>query len=78
MVDVGPKHLIELRELLYETVKMSSLPCLDEAVQFGFAMTDEQVLQISGHSALDQPSPIVIDANITKLKETWLSPLKWS
>ena len=41
-------------------------------------VTDEQVLQISGQSAPDQPSPIVIDAKITKLKETWLSPLKWS
>ena len=41
-------------------------------------VTDEQVLQINGQSAHDQPSSLVIDANIKKLKETWLSPLKWS
>ena len=68
LCEVSPDHVEQLMELLGDDVV---------AAEIG-EVTDEQVLQISGQSALDQPSPIVIDANITKLKETWLSPLKWS
>jgi len=68
LCEVSPDHVEQLMDLLGDDVI---------AAEIG-EVTDEQVLQISGQSAHDQLSPIVIDATITKLKETWLSPLKWS
>jgi 23S rRNA (guanine745-N1)-methyltransferase len=45
LVEAGPRHLIELRELIYTDVKMSSPPNLDSAQQAGFELVDEYKLE---------------------------------
>ena len=41
MVDAGPGHLLELRQQLYETVKVSEPPALEEAFGYGFSLAEE-------------------------------------
>jgi 23S rRNA (guanine745-N1)-methyltransferase len=44
LVDAGPDHLIELREVIYPEVRKSPPPGLDKARQEGFELIDSQTL----------------------------------
>lgn len=45
LVEPGPDHLIELRQVIYPTVKRNPPPELDQAERLGFQLTDTQSLQ---------------------------------
>ncbi len=47
LVDPGPAHLIELRSIIYPTVKPSEPPSLMAAATAGYILEDEQRLQFS-------------------------------
>jgi 23S rRNA (guanine745-N1)-methyltransferase len=42
LVDPGPDHLIELRSIIYPTIKPSTATALDAATAAGYTLTDEQ------------------------------------
>jgi 23S rRNA (guanine745-N1)-methyltransferase len=44
LVDPGPEHLIELREVIYPEVRRSPPPALDKAEAAGFRLTHSQTL----------------------------------
>ncbi len=47
LVDPGPKHLIELRKIIYPEVNISQLPSLSAATQAGYILEREEPLQFS-------------------------------
>lgn len=44
LVDAGPDHLLELREVIYPEVRKSPPPPLDKAAELGFTLIDSQAL----------------------------------
>lgn len=44
LVDAGPEHLLELREVIYPEVRKSPPPALDKAQELGFELIDSRVL----------------------------------
>jgi 23S rRNA (guanine745-N1)-methyltransferase len=44
IADTGSQHLVELRELLYDTVRFSEAPGLAEAIETGFELTGKHSL----------------------------------
>ncbi|MEW6648323.1 MAG: putative RNA methyltransferase [Pseudomonadota bacterium] len=44
LVDAGPDHLLELRNVIYPEVRKSPPPPLDKAAEFGFTLIDSQSL----------------------------------
>lgn len=47
LIDPGPEHLIELRRIIYDTVKQTPPPTLDQAEQLGFILEDSQPMQFT-------------------------------
>jgi 23S rRNA (guanine745-N1)-methyltransferase len=47
LVDPGPDHLIELRSIIYPTIKPSAAPALDAPTAAGYALTDEQRIRFA-------------------------------
>lgn len=45
LVDAGPEHLLQLREIIYPEVRKSPPPALDKAEQSGFALIAEKTLR---------------------------------
>jgi 23S rRNA (guanine745-N1)-methyltransferase len=45
LVDAGPDHLLQLREIIYPEVRKSPPPALDKAEQSGFALIAEKTLR---------------------------------
>jgi 23S rRNA (guanine745-N1)-methyltransferase len=45
LVDAGPDHLLQLREIIYPEVRKSPPPVLDKAEQSGFALIAEKTLR---------------------------------
>lgn len=44
LVDAGPKHLLELRELIYDEVQMHAPPAVTAALAAGYVLADEQLV----------------------------------
>ncbi len=44
LVDAGPEHLLELREVIYPEVRKSPPSALDKALEMGFELIDSQAL----------------------------------
>lgn len=53
LVEAGPDHLLELRQIIYPEVRKSPPPVLDKAEQAGFALIDSQTLHFQT-AALDR------------------------
>ncbi len=49
LVDAGPDHLIELRRLIYPSVRYKPLPCIAEAISLGFELAKTQTLRYPLH-----------------------------
>lgn len=45
LVDAGPDHLVQLREIIYPEVRKSPPPALDKALQAGFELVASQILR---------------------------------
>ncbi|WP_127477330.1 putative RNA methyltransferase [Sulfurivermis fontis] len=45
LVDAGPDHLLELREVIYPEVRKSPPPAIDKAQQAGFKLVDSRTLR---------------------------------
>lgn len=56
LVDPGPDHLIELRQIIYPTVERSGPPALDRASAHGYRLEREQLLRF--RCAIDEAQTI--------------------
>jgi 23S rRNA (guanine745-N1)-methyltransferase len=58
LVDPGPKHLWELRELIYDEVKETDLNSIDGALDAGFSVVREETVTFS---ITVEPSAMILD-----------------
>jgi len=47
LIDPGPGHLIELRRIIYDSVKQTPAPTLEQAEQKAFSLDDSQTLRFT-------------------------------